>query len=258
MANPTALITGASSGIGSALAGQFAADGYDVVLVARRGAPLDALAVEISRAHGVKARVLPADLTEAGASRRMFDDLQSAGVTVDVVVNNAGFGLRGRVAELPVERQLQMIQLNVTALTELTCLFLPGMLQRNRGGVLNVGSTAAFQPGPLMAVYYATKAYVVSFTEALAEEVSGSSLRVSCLAPGPTATGFAEAAHMTESRLFKLATPMRAADVAKMGYEGWKRGKVIVVPGLANRLGVFMVRLSPRVFVRKAARQANT
>ena len=192
MPNPTALITGASSGIGSALAQQFAADGHDVVLVARRGAPLDALAVEISRGHGVKARVIAADLAEAGAGRRLFDELQSAGVIVDVVVNNAGFGLRGRVAELSVERQLQMIQLNVSALTELTCLFIPGMLQRNRGGVLNVGSTAAFVPGPLMAVYYATKAYVVSFTEALAEEVSGSNVRVSCLAPGATATGFAD------------------------------------------------------------------
>src|SRR5580704_4463158 len=215
MANPTALITGASSGIGSALAEQFAADGYDVVLVARRGAPLDALAVEISRAHGVKARVLPVDLAEGGAGRRMFDDLQHAGVAIDVLVNNAGFGLRGRVAQLSVERQLQMIQLNATALTELTCLFISGMLERNTGGVLNVGSTAAFQPGPLMAVYYATKAYVVAFPEALAEEVSGSDLRVSCLAPGPTATAFAEKADMTQSRLFKLTTPMQAADVAR-------------------------------------------
>ena len=258
MASPTALITGASSGIGSALARQFAADGYDVVLVARSGAPLDALAVEISHAHGVRARVLPADLAEAGAPRRMFDDLEHAGIAIDVVVNNAGFGLRGRVAQLSVERQLQMIQLNATALTELTCLFISGMLERNTGGVLNVGSTAAFQPGPLMAVYYATKAYVVSFTEALAEEVSGSALRVSCLAPGPTATAFAGKADMTQSRLFKLAMPMQAAEVARIGYEGWKRGKVIVVPGLTNRFGVFMVRLAPRAMVRKLARQLNT
>jgi uncharacterized protein len=258
MANPTALITGASSGIGSALVRQFAREGYDVVLVARHGAALDTLAVEISRAHGVKARVIAADLAEAAAGRRLFDDLERAEVVIDVVVNSAGFGLRGRVVDLPVDRQLQMIQLNVTALTELTCLFLPGMLQRNAGGVLNVGSTAGFQPGPLMAAYYGTKAYVVSFTEALAEEVSGTKVRVSCLAPGPTATRFAETADLTESRLFRLATPMPAEEVARIGYEGWKRGRVIVVPGAANRLGVFMVRFSPRAIVRKMARQLNT
>jgi short-subunit dehydrogenase len=257
MANPTALITGASSGIGSALAQQFAADGHDVVLVARRGAPLDALAVEISRGHGVKARVIVADLAETGAGRRLFDELQSAGVTVDIVVNNAGFGIRGRIADLSVERQLQMVQLNVSALTELTCLFIPGMLQRNRGGVLNVGSTAGFVPGPLMAVYYATKAYVVSFTEALAEEVAGSNVRVTCLAPGPTATSFAEKADMTGSRLFKLGA-MQAADVARIGYEGWKQGRVLVVPKFSNWLGVFALRFAPRAFARRAVRRLNT
>jgi short-subunit dehydrogenase len=258
MASPTALITGASSGIGSALARRFATDGYDVVLVARHGVALDALAVEISRAHGVKTRVIAADLAEPGAGRRLFDDLERAEVVIDVVVNSAGFGIRGRVVDLPLDRQLQMIQVNVTALTELTCLFLPGMLQRNRGGVLNVGSTAAFQPGPLMAAYYATKAYVVSFTVALAEEVSGSKVRVSCLAPGPTATHFAETADLTGSRLFRLATPMPAEEVARVGYEGWMRGRVIVVPGATNRFGVFMVRFGPRAFVRKMTKRLNT
>jgi short-subunit dehydrogenase len=161
------------------------------------------------------------------------------------------------VAQLSLDRQLEMIQVNVTALTELTRLFLPGMLERNRGGVLNVGSTAGFQPGPMMAVYYATKAYVVSFTEALAEEVAGSALRVSCLAPGPTATGFAEEAHMTHTRLFRLGT-MTAADVARIGYEGWKRRKVLVIPGTTNRLGVTLVRVSPRPIVRKLLKRLNT
>jgi uncharacterized protein len=131
------------------------------------------------------------------------------------------------------------------------------MLQWNQGGVLNVGSTAGFQPGPYMAGYYATKAYVVSFTEALAEEVAGTGLRVSCLAPGPTATGFADAAEMTGTRLFRLGT-MSAADVARIGYEGWTRGKVVVVPGLTNRLGTAAVRLSPRSTVRKVLRYLNS
>jgi short-subunit dehydrogenase len=257
MANHIALVTGASSGIGRELARRFAADGYDLVVIARRLAALDELIGEVTRAHGVKARAIAADLVEPAAARHVYDEILRGGTTVDVVVNNAGFGLQGTVAQLPLERQLEMIQVNVTALTELTRLFLPGMLERNRGGVLNVGSTAGFQPGPMMAVYYATKAYVVSFTEALAEEVLGSALRVSCLAPGPTATGFAEEARMTETRLFRLGT-MSAADVARIGYEGWKRRKVLVVPGMTNRLGVTLVRISPRSIVRKLLKRLNT
>ena len=257
MANQTALITGASSGIGRDLAHQFAADGHDLVVIARRAVALDELVREVTRVHGVKARAISADLAQPAGPRRIYDELLRDGTAIDVVVNNAGFGMRGTVAELPLERQLEMVQVNITALTELTRLFLPAMLERNRGGVLNVGSTAGFQPGPLMAVYYATKAYVVSFTEALAEEVAGSALRVSCLAPGPTATGFAEEANMTKTRLFRLGT-MSAADVARIGYEEWKRGKVLVVPGVTNRLGVAVVRVSPRLVVRKLLKQLNT
>lgn len=259
MTNHTALITGASSGIGRELARRFAADGHDLVVVARRAAALDELAGEVTRAYGVTVTAISADLAQPAAARHIYDELLRAGVPIDVVVNNAGFGLQGTVAKLPLDRQLEMIQVNVTALTELTRLFLPGMLERNRGGVLNVGSTAGFQPGPMMAVYYATKAYVVSFTEALAEEVVGSALRVSCLAPGPTATGFAEEARMTETRLFRLGLgTMSAADVARTGYEGWKRRKVLVVPGVTNRLGVALVRVSPRLVVRKLLKQLNT
>lgn len=257
MANPTALITGASSGIGRGLVEQFAIHGYDVVLVARRAAALEELAAEVTRTRGVTARVISADLIKPGAPREIHQELHRAGATIDVVVNNAGFGMHGKVAELSVDRQLQMIQLNVTVLTELTGLFIPGMLERNRGGVLNVGSTAAFQPGPFMAVYYATKAYVVSFTEALAEEVAGSAVRVSCLAPGPTATGFAEEAKVTDTRLFKLGT-MEASEVARIGYEGWSRGKVLIVPGITNQLGVFAIRFVPRPLVLKLLKQLNT
>ena len=150
-----------------------------------------------------------------------------------------------------------MIHVNVTALTALTRLFLPGMVERNQGGILNVGSTAGFQPGPLMAVYYATKAYVVSFTEALAEEVTGSDLRVSCLCPGPTATEFAETARMTNSNLFRRQT-MTAGEVARIGYEGWKRRQVLVIPGSSNRMGVAMVRLAPRAMVRRIVKRLNS
>ena len=185
----TALITGASSGIGRDLARVFAADGYNLVLVARRAAALQGLADELTRDYRIAASVIAADLAEPDATAQIVAQVSAAGTVVDVVVNNAGFGLQGTVAELPLERQLEMIQVNVTALTALSRSFLPSMLSRNRGGILNVGSTAAFQPGPLMAVYYATKAYVESFTEALAEEVSGTAVRVSCLCPGPTETG---------------------------------------------------------------------
>lgn len=253
----TALITGASSGIGRDLAREFAADGFDVVLVARQEGQLQQLADELTRAHRVSARVMPADLAQAGASRRLCEELERAGASIDVVVNNAGFGLQGAFAQHDPQRITDMIQVNVTALTELTRRLLPGMLARNRGGILNVGSTAGFQPGPFMAVYYATKAYVLSFTEAIAEEVAGTALRVSCLSPGPTATGFADAAHMTGTRLFKRGK-MTSADVARMGYEGWKRGRVIVVPGMTNRIGAAVVRLSPRPLVRKAIGRLNT
>jgi short-subunit dehydrogenase len=254
---PTALITGASAGIGRALAHEFARDGYEVLLVARRADALAALAREINMAHGAPARVFPADLAQRGAGQVLFDALQAEGTVVDVVVNNAGFGAQGAVAELPLDRQLQMIQVNVTALTELTRAFLPGMLQRRRGGVLNVASTAAFQPGPYMAVYYATKAYVLSFTEALAEEVAGSGLRVSCLAPGSTATEFADVAEVSRTPLFTRAT-MDAAVVAREGYRGWKTGTLLVIPGAVNRRGVLLAKLAPRSWVRKVVKRLNS
>jgi short-subunit dehydrogenase len=253
----TALITGASSGIGRELARLFAASGYNVVLVARRVEALQALARELGEQQSVAALALETDLANAGAPQRLADALQQRGVTIDVVVNNAGFAMQGPVAELPLDRQLDMIQVNVMALTALTRLFLPGMLQRNRGGVLNVASTAAFQPGPLMAIYYATKAYVESFTEALAEEVDGMGVRVTCLCPGPTATGFAEVAAVADTNLFKRPT-MSAVDVATIGYQSWRRGEVVVIPGLNNKLGVAFVKLAPRRAVRRTVKRLNS
>jgi short-subunit dehydrogenase len=253
----TALITGASSGIGRSLARLFARDGYALVLVARRGSLLEDLAAELLRDHGVVVRVMPVDLTDPASAMRLFTDLQRAGVTVDVLVNNAGFGMQGAFAALPVDRQVQMIHLNVTALTALTRLLLPSMLERGRGGVLNVGSTAGFQPGPFMAVYYATKAYVVSFSEALADELSGSGLRVTCLAPGPTATAFAAEAGASDSRLFQGDT-MSVDEVAQIGYDAWRAGKPLVIAGSRNWWRAFAVRVLPRAWVRKAVRELNT
>jgi uncharacterized protein len=243
----TALITGASAGIGRSLALLFARHGFDVVLVARREAALRELATEAERS-GRMARAIAADLAVAGGVEELHGRLQREGLEVDVLVNNAGFGLLGPFHELPLDRQIAMIQLNVTSLTAFTRLLLPPMLARNRGGVLNVASTGAFQPGPLMAVYYATKAYVLSFSEALAEEVAGSALKVSCLAPGPTRTEFADRAAMTRTRLF-AGPAMSADEVARLGFDGWNAGKRLVIPGIRNRFGALAVRFAPRAFV---------
>jgi len=248
----TVLITGASSGIGLALARLFAADGDDMVLVARSEDRLRELADGLAAKYRVQARVLTADLTRPESADEIARTLAEQGVQVDVLVNNAGFGAHGQVASLGVQRQLDVIEVNVAALTRLTALFLPGMLERRHGAVLNVASTAAFQPGPNQAVYCATKAYVLSFTEALAEEVRGSGVRVSCLAPGATSTQFADQAGMTGTRAFRLRV-MDVGPVAKAGHDGLKQGKTLIIPGVLNRVMAFSVRLSPRALVTRAA-----
>jgi short-subunit dehydrogenase len=253
----TVLITGASSGIGLELARLFAAGGYDLVLVARRNEAMVALADELTTEHGVDVRVLARDLSRSSAPHDIVEMMLTDGIHVDVLVNNAGFGARGAFAELELQRQVDMIQVNVTALTLLTRLFLPGMLARNRGGILNVASTAAFQPGPFMAVYYATKAYVQSLTEAIAEEVRGSRLRVTCLSPGPTVTEFAARAGTEGSKLLRRTSSMSAQEVAREGFEGWRLGRVLVVPGATNTVGTWMVRFLPRRIVRKVIRGLN-
>ncbi|MGA2620594.1 MAG: SDR family oxidoreductase [Thermoguttaceae bacterium] len=249
----TVLITGASAGIGWELAKCFAADRSRLILVARRRERLEQLAAELHEQHGVEVRALPGDLSRPETPQAIFDQLAADGVAVDVLVNNAGFGAVGAVANLPLRQQSEMIQVNVMALWELTRLFLPEMIRRGRGGVLNVGSTAAFQPGPYMAVYYATKAFVLSFTEALADELAGAGLRVTCLCPGPTVTEFARVARLEKALLFRLA-PMSGQSVARAGYRGFRRGKPLVVPGLVNRLGTVAGRLAPRWLPRKVAK----
>ncbi|HXK61491.1 MAG TPA: SDR family oxidoreductase [Acidobacteriota bacterium] len=253
----TVLITGASSGIGAELAKLFAKDGANLVLLARRQDRLDELARDLQARYSVGVRTVSADLGLAEAPQDIFERLAHDRVPIDVIVNNAGFGAQGRFADLSLERQMQMIQVNVAALTHLTRLFLPGMLERGRGGILNVASTAGFQPGPGMAVYYATKAYVLHFTEALAEELKGTPIRTTCLAPGPTATEFAAQADLQRSWLFSFGV-MDVETVARTGYQGFRQGRLLVIPGAKNRLLAFAVRFSPRAFVRMVAKRLNT
>ena len=249
----TVLVTGASAGIGRELARLFAADGSRLVLVARRREQLEELARELKEQHGVESIVVTADLSDPAAPRAVFDELATKGVEIDVLVNNAGFGLVGDFAELGETEQVAMVQVNVASLVHLTRLFLPGMLARGRGGVLNVGSTAAFQPGPTMAIYYATKAFVLSFSEAIHEEVRKRGLSVTCLAPGPTATEFGDVSGMNDTLLFKLGL-MSAKSVAQAGHKAFRRGRSLVVPGPINWLGAFSVRFVPRSISRKFAK----
>jgi uncharacterized protein len=250
------LVTGASSGIGRELAKCFAADGARLILVARKRDVLQQVAEELKKAHGTQSEILPADLSQAAAPTRIVEHLQTHGTRVDVLVNNAGFGAQGPFAELPLERQLEMLQVNITALTQLTRLLLPGMIQRGRGGVLNVASTAAFQPGPGMAVYYASKAYVLSLSEALAEEVKDKGVTVTALCPGATATNFAQAAGLEFSRLFKR-NAMLAHSVAQIGHRAFRAGQILAIPGWRNRALAFSVRFAPRALPRKIAAYLN-
>jgi short-subunit dehydrogenase len=237
-----ALVTGASGGIGLELARLLAADGYDLTLVARRRPELEALAAELGGAQ-----VVAVDLAEPGAVGQVVAAVPRA----DVVVNNAGVGDFGPFAGSEPARTAGMLQLNVVALTELTRAYLPGMLDRGHGRVLNVASTAAFQPGPLMAVYYATKAYVLSFSEALAEEVRGSGVTVTALCPGPTASGFQAGAVMEGSKLVKGRTLADAAGVARAGYKAMQRGEAVEVAGLSNKVMASAVRFAPRPLIRR-------
>jgi short-subunit dehydrogenase len=253
----TALVTGASAGIGLELSRVLAAHGHDLVLVARRRDVLDRVAAELSGRHGVAVTVLPADLADPDAPVGIHRELRERGIAIDILVNNAGFGLRGTFAEMDEQRIGDMLQVNVSALTLLTRLFLPGMVQRGRGRVLQLASTAAFQPGPLMAEYYATKAYVLSFSQAIAEELRQSGVTITALCPGPTRTEFADVAGMQSSRLFGAAFVMTARDVAEYGYRAMMRGRRVAIPGVVNRLVAFSTRLAPRRLSTAVARMAQ-
>ena len=243
----TALITGASSGIGADLARLFARDRYDLVLVARNGAKLQALSDELRRAHGIRAAVMGVDLAVPGTPENIARRLREQRIRIDVLVNNAGFGVYGPFGETDLEVELRMLQVNIVSLTHLTKLLLPGMLARRSGKILNLASTAAFQPGPLMAVYYASKAYVLHFSEALARELAdGSGITVTALCPGPTRTAFQAAAGLQKSRLVRGGLMMDSTNVARIGYDGLMRGKSVVIPGIRNRIVARFVRILPR------------
>lgn len=252
----TVLITGASSGIGLELAKCFAADGSRLVLVARNTSALETLAEELRRSCKVEAIVLTADLSLPETPGKICSELKGRGIVVDVLVNNAGFGAHGLFSELPLQQQLQMIQVNVTALVELTGLFLPGMVERSLGGVLNIASVAGFVPGPGMAVYYATKAYVLSFTEALACELAGTGVKVTALCPGPTETNFGKVARVNGARLVRVAS-MTAKQVAIEGHNAFRSGRAVNVSGWRNRLLILLVRLMPRLSIRRIVKKFN-
>jgi len=250
---PTTLITGASGGIGYELARLFARDHHDLVLVARNGDKLLKVAGEFET-HGVHVKTVPLDLGQPPAARFLFDQLQREGIAIENLINNAGFGAFGEFVRIPEEDILGQIQLNITALTELTRLFLPPMVARRRGRVMNVASTAGFQPGPLMAVYYATKAYVISFSEAIANELRDSGVTVTCFCPGATHTGFAERAGIQNSRLFKQFGAMNVAGVAQDGYRALMDGRTLSISGAHNWLLAESTRFAPRKLVTSISR----
>jgi short-subunit dehydrogenase len=260
-ASLTALITGASFGIGYELARLFARDGYNLELVARSREKLQKFAEEL-RTLGkeqINVTVISRDLADLEAPEDIFDATERAKIDVDVLVNNAAFGKRGPFAKTDIDDDLDMMQLNVVAMAHLTRLYLPGMLMRaetvkRTGRILQIASTAAFVPGPMMALYYASKAFVLSFSEALAEELKGTRVTVTCLCPGPTATEFSKRAGTENTNLFK-GRVMDAKTVAEMGYRGMMRGEPIVIAGMRNRLMIQSLRFSPRWLVRKMVKK---
>jgi len=241
------LITGASAGLGAEFARQLSKRGQRLVLAARRKERLDALAAEVGNA-----RTIEIDLSEPGAAARLVADVEAAGETIETLINNAGFGLRGRFVDLDAAREREMIDLNCGALTDLCRAVVPGMIERRRGAILNVASTAAFQPGPKMAVYFATKAYVLSFTEALHEELKPHGIKVSALCPGPTRTEFGDVAGIKTLGQFERLS-MDAGPVVRAALEGLEANKAVVIPGATNKIGAWSTRFAPRSVVRRIA-----
>lgn len=246
----TALITGASGGLGLSFVNIFACDGYDLVLVARNGDRLEEIKKEMEEKYNVSATVVAVDLCSEDGAQKVYDATSSAGIKVDVLVNNAGFGDFGKFYMSDINKQIRMVDLNCTALMQLCHLYLGDMVKLGRGNILNVDSIAAFQPGPLMSVYYATKAFVLSFSQALTRELKGTGVKVTCLCPGPIRTNFDNAADLGESGLFKNLKVWEPDVVAEFGYKNMKKGKSLCICGFVNKLIVFANRLAPRALVR--------
>ncbi|MFT3880882.1 MAG: SDR family oxidoreductase [Gemmatales bacterium] len=245
---PIALVTGASAGLGVEFAKLLAKDGYDLVLVARRLDRLEELGRELSQ-HGIIAHSVSVDLSLPDAAVTVDKFLKERQLEVDVLINNAGFGAVGRFVDIDLNEQLRMIQVNVSTLVHLTGLILPGMILRGKGRVMNVASTAAFQPGPLMAMYYATKAFVLSFSEAVHHEIRKTGVTVTCVCPGPTPTEFQTQAKMEETKMFNSRMMVDPVTVAKVGYEAMQKGKRLIIPGKLTNVLAFATRLTPRSMV---------
>jgi short-subunit dehydrogenase len=250
----TALITGATSGIGYELAKIFSRNGFNLVIVARDQKALDKVKSEFSSQFHNQLFCIAADLSLPESPKQIFEKVHKEEIAVDVLVNNAGFGIHGDFATVDLEKHLSLIQVNISALTALTRLFLPEMLLRKQGKILNTASTAAFLPGPHMAVYYATKAYVLSFSEGLASELKGTGVTVTALCPGLTKTKFPEISGVGKSKLLKLIKPMNAEVVAQAGFDGLMKGKTIVIPGLKHVLMTYGARFAPRGLVTRVSK----
>jgi short-subunit dehydrogenase len=250
----TALITGASGGIGLEMSKLFARDNHNLVLVARNSQKLEELAGELHIKYNISCKVISKDLSNPSAPEEIFKELSQKGIQIDYLVNNAGFGGTGYFSDTKLEYELSMIQVNINALVELTKLFLPQMILRKSGRILNVASTAAFAPGPLMAIYYATKAFVLSFSEALTSELKDKGISVTALCPGPTKTGFQEQASVGGTRLIKYQVLHEPKYVAEKGYKAMMKGKAVVVPGFQNKLLIQSIRFTPRIIVRAITR----
>ena len=251
----TALITGASSGIGKELATIHAEKGGDLILVARGQDKLNELKAELEKKHGIQVSIIAKDLSEFGAAKELFNEVESLGIQVDYLMNNAGFGLVGKFHELPWDRQMQMINLNMVALTELTYLLLPSMVARNKGKILNTSSTAALIPGPLQAVYFASKAYVSSFSNAIAEELYDKAITVTALLPGATETSFAKTSGVDKTAIY--SNPASARSVAEDGYNAMIKGKldVISVSSRSQKMQLSLVSFFPKKMILKTTRQ---
>ncbi|HEX2985051.1 MAG TPA: SDR family oxidoreductase [Ignavibacteriales bacterium] len=243
----TALITGASGGLGREFAKLFAENGYNLVITGRREDKLKSLA-GVLKPYDISCDIIVKDLSDPKAPKELFDELKQKNIHIDVLVNNAGFGVSGSFAEADIEKQLAMIQTNIASLTHLTKLAIDEMNKKGKGKILNIGSTGSFAPCPSIAVYCATKAYVLSFSEAIAYELEGTGITVTALCPGPTETGFAEAAGVVNAKSFKSGV-MKAADAAKVGYEALMKKQPMVVAGLQNKLLTQSIRFSPRGLV---------
>jgi hypothetical protein len=257
-AGHSALVTGASAGIGVDIAECLARDGYDLILTARSEGALREVATRLSASHWVRTNVFAADLGERGGGSRLAGEIEAARLTVDVLVNNAGFGQAGAFVGSNLESQVGMIDLNVRALVELSHIYWPAMLAAKRGGILNVASMAAFVPGPLMAVYYASKAFVLSFSEALWEEARDTGVHVTCLCPGATKSKFRERAGTGATRFGQTAAVMDSMPVAEAGYEGFRTNQRVVITGKGNSRTARMVPFLPRTMVLKMVRSMQS